>query len=124
MFKMILIHAVHQSYRYEHESGREAALEMLHTIIMKFPEAVVEEHADTIFLPLVTRLVNDQSNHVRTMVGTVLKVLMNRVGPHALQRMVDFSLKWYKGENFRLWRPAAQVRVRVYDILTIMIMRI
>lgn len=94
---------------YEHESGREAALEMLHTIIMKFPEAVVEEHADTIFLPLVTRLVNDQSNHVRTMVGTVLKVLMNRVGPHALQRMVDFSLKWYKGENFRLWRPAAQV---------------
>ncbi|KAG0630923.1 hypothetical protein M758_1G214100 [Ceratodon purpureus] len=94
---------------YEHASGREAALEMLHTVITKFPETVIEEHAESIFLPLVARLVNDNDNHVRAMVGTVLKVLMSRVGPRALQRMVEFSLTWYKGDNSRLWRPAAQV---------------
>jgi U3 small nucleolar RNA-associated protein 20 len=99
-------------HRYEHASGREAALEMLHTVIMKFPETVVEEQAETLFLPLVTRLVNDSASHVRAMVGTVLKVLMGRVGSRSIQQMLDFSLSWYKGGNSRLWRPAAQVPYR------------
>jgi hypothetical protein len=110
MSVVITNYAANLSNRYEHASGREAALEMLHTLIMKFPETVVEEHAESIFLPLVARLVNDNANHVRAMVGTVLKVLMSRVGPRALQRMIEFSLTWYKGDNSRLWRPAAQVR--------------
>ncbi|CAM6068321.1 unnamed protein product [Sphagnum tenellum] len=102
---------------YEHASGREAALEMLHTVIMKFPETVVEEQAETLFLPLVTRLVNDSASHVRAMVGTVLKVLMGRVGSRSIQRMLDFSLSWYKGGNSRLWRPAAQVLGFLIEVL-------
>ncbi|KAL2629925.1 hypothetical protein R1flu_014611 [Riccia fluitans] len=94
---------------YVEASGREAALEMLHTIIVKFPDSVVEEQGDSMFFPLVTRLVNDESNQVRSMIGSILKVLMERVGPHKLQRFVDFSLSWYKGSDPRLWRPAAQV---------------
>lgn len=83
---------------------------MLHTVIMKFPETVVEEQSESLFLPLVTRLVNDSASHVRAMVATVLKVLMSRLGSRSLQRMLDFSLTWYKGDNRRLWQPAAQVR--------------
>ncbi|BBN08979.1 U3 small nucleolar RNA-associated protein 20 [Marchantia polymorpha subsp. ruderalis] len=94
---------------YVETSGREAALEMLHTIILKFPDAVVEEQADSMFFPLVTRLVNDDSNQVRSMIGTILKVLMGRVGPRNVQRFVLFALSWYKGADQRLWRPAAQV---------------
>ncbi|KAG6556135.1 hypothetical protein Mapa_002076 [Marchantia paleacea] len=94
---------------YVETSGREAALEMLHTIILKFPDAVVEEQADSMFFPLVTRLVNDESNQVRSMIGTILKVLMGRVGPRNVQRFVEFALSWYKGADQRLWRPAAQV---------------
>lgn len=107
---VITSYAANLRNRYEHASGREAALDMLHTVILKFPETVVEEHAESLFLPLVARLVNDNANHVRQLVGTVLKVLMSRVSPRALQRMVEFSLTWYKGENSRLWQPAAQVR--------------
>lgn len=106
-FQLILLLLLN---RYEHASGREAVLEMLHTIIMKFPDTVLEEHAEALFLPLVVRLVNDQANHIRAMVGTVLKVLMNRVSARALQRLLDFSLTWYKGDNSRLWRPSSQVR--------------
>ncbi|CAM6096312.1 unnamed protein product [Calypogeia fissa] len=94
---------------YAQSSGREAALEMLHTVILKFPDTVVEEHAESMFFPLVTRLVNDESNQVRSMIGTILKVLMGHVGPRSLQRMVDFAISWYKGADQRLWRPAAQV---------------
>lgn len=94
---------------YEHTSGREAVLEMLHVIILKFPSNVVDEQAETFFLPLVTCLVNDSDNQVRAMVGTVLKVLIRRVSQRPLQRMLVFSLSWYTSEKQQLWHPAAQV---------------
>lgn len=96
--------------RYAQSTGREAALEMLHTVILKFPDTVVEEHTESMFFPLVTRLVNDESNQVRSMIGTILKVLMGHVGPRSIQRMVDFAISWYKGADERLHRAAAQVK--------------
>lgn len=90
-------------------SGREAALEMLHAIIVKFPVQAIDEQSETLFLPLVTRLVNDDANQVRAMVGTVLKVLMGRVSQRSLQRMLDFCFSWMKGDKHQLWRAAAQV---------------
>jgi U3 small nucleolar RNA-associated protein 20 len=95
---------------YEHPSGREAALEMIHATIVKFPEQLVDENGNFFFLPLVTRLVNDDNQQCRAMVGAVLKVLMGRVGPPARQRMLEFAMAWYAGEREELWRPAAQVR--------------
>lgn len=102
---------------YEHTSGREAVLEMLHVIILKFPSNVVDEQAETIFLPLVTRLVNDSDNQVRAMVGTVLKVLIGRVSQRPLQRMLAFSLSWYTGEKQQLWRPSAQVLGLLIEVM-------
>eukprot|EP00897_Mesotaenium_endlicherianum_P002352 jgi/Mesen1/2144/ME000152S01235 len=94
---------------YEYASGREAALEMLHAVITKFPLPVVEEQAEGMLLPLVTRLVSDPEASVRAMVGTTVKALMARVGARWQERILDFALKWCAGENLRLWRPAAQV---------------
>lgn len=102
---------------YEHTSGREAVLEMLHVIILKFPSTVVDEQAETFFLPLVTRLVNDSDNQVRAMVGTVLKVLIGRVSQRPLQRMLVFSLSWYTDEKQQLWRPAAQVLGLLIEVM-------
>ncbi|CAI5942970.1 unnamed protein product, partial [Closterium sp. NIES-64] len=61
--------------KYEHQSGREAVLGMLRAIIEGFPSVLVEAHADTFFLPLVTRLVSDESARVRQLVAAVLKAL-------------------------------------------------
>jgi U3 small nucleolar RNA-associated protein 20 len=97
--------------RYAESTGREAALEMLHTVLLKFPDTVVEEQIDSLFFPLVIRLVNEESNQVRTMIGTILKVLMGQVGPRSLQRIVDFAISWYRGADQRLWRAAALVRI-------------
>ncbi|KAH9312456.1 hypothetical protein KI387_027491 [Taxus chinensis] len=94
---------------YEHTCGREAVVEMLHVIVKKFPSNVVDEQAESFFLPLVTRLVNDSDNDIRAMVGYVLKELIGRVSQRPLQRMLTFSLLWYKGEKKQLWCPAAQV---------------
>lgn len=45
-------------------------------MLAKFPDAVVEEWAPVLFLPLVTRLVNDPVAGVRAAVGQTLRALL------------------------------------------------
>eukprot|EP00850_Spirogloea_muscicola_P013633 SM000093S24444 [mRNA] locus=s93:494111:510484:+ [translate_table: standard] len=94
---------------FEHASGREAAMEMLHAIILKFPASVVEEQAEGLFVPLAARLVVDTDPRVRAMVGVVVKALLVRVGPHVGPKLLAFAFTWLRGDDARLWRPAAQV---------------
>eukprot|EP00850_Spirogloea_muscicola_P021570 SM000254S08796 [mRNA] locus=s254:122773:139016:- [translate_table: standard] len=94
---------------FEHASGREAAMEMLHAIILKFPASVVEEQAEGLFVPLAARLVVDTDPRVRAMVGVVVKALLTRVGPHVEPKLLAFAFTWLRGDDARLWRPAAQV---------------
>ena len=94
---------------YEYSSGREAVLEMLHAIIVKFPVQAVDEQVETIFLPLVLRLVNEDSNQLRAMVGSILKVFIGKLGQRSLQRVLSFCLSWLKNDKQQLWRAASQV---------------
>eukprot|EP00850_Spirogloea_muscicola_P011766 SM000074S21676 [mRNA] locus=s74:346390:362774:- [translate_table: standard] len=94
---------------FEHASGREAAMEMLHAIILKFPASVVEEQAEGLFVPLAARLVVDTDPRVRAMVGVVVKALLARVGPHMGPKLLAFAFTWLRGDDARLWRPAAQI---------------
>jgi U3 small nucleolar RNA-associated protein 20 len=55
--------------RYEHESGRESVMELLNSMFDKFPESVVEEYSEIVFLSLVVGLVNDDSSKCRNMAG-------------------------------------------------------
>ncbi|KAK9818396.1 hypothetical protein WJX72_012002 [[Myrmecia] bisecta] len=93
---------------YEHESGREAALDMLQTVIVKFPDALVDQWAEVFFLPLVTRLVNDQSNKCRASVGAAIKTLLQRVGPVQLDKLAQYCVEWLGVQDTRLRRAAAQ----------------
>lgn len=96
-------------FSYEHSSGREAVLEMLHAILVKFPRSVVDSQAQTIFLHLVVALANDRDQKVQSMVATVIKVLIGRTSHHALHSILDYSLSWYLSEKKHLWSAAAQV---------------
>ncbi|KAF9622576.1 hypothetical protein IFM89_032475 [Coptis chinensis] len=94
--------------RYEHSTGREAVLEMLHAIIIKFPRSTLDEQAQTFFLNLVVCLANDQDNKVRSMVGAAIKLLIGRTSQSALNSILEYSLSWYMGEKQNLWSAAAQ----------------
>lgn len=48
----------------------------MQAVLAKFPDAVVEEWAPVMFLPLVTRLVNDPVANVRAAVGQTLRALL------------------------------------------------
>eukprot|EP00898_Chlorokybus_atmophyticus_P007671 jgi/Chlat1/7905/Chrsp67S07348 len=101
---------------YEHSTGREAALEMLHLLVSKFPQVLLDEQAEFFFLPLVSRLVNDENATCRAMLATVMRLLMNRVSPNHRQQFLDYAIKWYGGNDAQLRRAAIQVLGLVVQI--------
>ncbi|KAL6992170.1 hypothetical protein U1Q18_010277 [Sarracenia purpurea var. burkii] len=94
--------------RYEHSTGREAVLEMLHAIVIKFPKTIVDEHSQAIFVHLVVCLANDSDNKVRSMTGAAIKLLIGRVSSHSFHSILEYSLSWYLGGKQHLWSAAAQ----------------
>ncbi|XP_058732408.1 U3 small nucleolar RNA-associated protein 20-like isoform X2 [Vicia villosa] len=95
--------------RYEHSTGRESVLEMIHVIIVKFPRDVLDEQSQTFFLHLVACLANDNDNIVRSMSGAAIKKLIGSVSSNALKPILKYALSWYSGDKQQLWGAAAQV---------------
>ncbi|KAK8669777.1 hypothetical protein V6N13_104546 [Hibiscus sabdariffa] len=92
-----------QEMQYQHPTGRESVLEMLHAILIKFPKGIVDEQSQTIFVHLVVCLANDQDNKVRSMSGAVIKLLIGRISQHSLNSILEYSMSWYLGEKQQLW---------------------
>ncbi|XP_021290199.1 small subunit processome component 20 homolog isoform X1 [Herrania umbratica] len=103
--------------RYEHPTGRESVLEMLHAIMIKFPKSIVDEQSQTIFVHLVVCLANDQDNKVRSMTGAIIKLLIGRVSQHSVNSFLEYSLSWYMGEKQQLWSAGAQVLGLVIEVM-------
>ncbi|KMT14841.1 hypothetical protein BVRB_3g065640 isoform B [Beta vulgaris subsp. vulgaris] len=103
--------------RYEHATGRVAVLEMLKTIIKRFPESIIFEQSKTFFLHLVHALANDADNQVRSLIGIVIKHLIGRISSQPLEPILNICLAWYLGEKQQLRGPAAQVLGFVVEVM-------
>lgn len=68
------------------------------------------------FLPLVTRLVNDQSSKCRTAVAACVATLLRRVTPSRRDRLVAYCLEWIRGTEPRLVRASAQTLGILVDV--------
>lgn len=84
---------------YAQEDGRVAVLEMLSAVVAKFPEAVLDDYAGTLLLPLVARLSAEQSQACRAAVGAVIRQLATRVGARATRDMAAMLPRWFAGEQ-------------------------
>ncbi|CAL9093376.1 unnamed protein product [Musa textilis] len=102
---------------YEHSSGREAVLEMLHAILVKFPKSVVDNQAQSFFLHLVVALANESDSKMRAMVATVIKVLLSRTSQHSTRPILGYSLSWYMGEKQHLWSASAEVLGLLVEVM-------
>ncbi|KAL0433004.1 UNVERIFIED_CONTAM: Small subunit processome component 20 [Sesamum latifolium] len=103
--------------RYEHSTGREAALEMLHAIILKFPRNIIDAQSQTMFVHLVVSLANDDDSKVRSMTAAAIKCLIGHVNTHSLHSILEYSLSWYLGGNHTLWSAAAQVLGLLVEVM-------
>ncbi|OMO49638.1 Down-regulated-in-metastasis protein [Corchorus capsularis] len=103
--------------RYEHPTGRESVLEMLHAIMKKFPKSILDEQSCIFFVHLVDCLVSDQDSEVRSMTGASIKLLIERISQHSLHDILEYSLSWYLGEEQRFWSVGAQALGLVIEVL-------
>jgi U3 small nucleolar RNA-associated protein 20 len=97
---------------YEHPSGREAVLEMLHDILTRFPQRIVDDQGQTFFLHLVVALANEQHQNVSSMILRAIQKLFGRIGDQGKNSIFEYSLSWYTGEKQSLWSPSAQVTIQ------------
>ncbi|KAK3255424.1 hypothetical protein CYMTET_35392 [Cymbomonas tetramitiformis] len=106
-----------QNLAYEHAAGRLAVLQMLATIIQRFPGPVVDQWADFFFVPLVIRLVNDQDAKCRGMVGKVVKALLERADASRFARLRGYCQQWLTQRTEpELVRTAAQALGLVVEV--------
>jgi U3 small nucleolar RNA-associated protein 20 len=94
---------------YEHASGREAVLEMLHDILTRFPQRIIDDQGQTFFLNLVVALANEQHQNVSSMILRTIQKLLGRIGDQGKKSIFEYSLSWYTGEKQNLWSASAQV---------------
>eukprot|EP00163_Fabomonas_tropica_P007395 TRINITY_DN1710_c2_g2_i3.p1 TRINITY_DN1710_c2_g2~~TRINITY_DN1710_c2_g2_i3.p1 ORF type:complete len:2520 (+),score=613.45 TRINITY_DN1710_c2_g2_i3:964-8523(+) len=101
---------------YQYESGRLSVLGLIHSIIVKFPEELVNARATFFFVPLVTRLVNDQSKACTELVAACLRGLFKRVEQAKREELFTFAVKWLNQDQELLQRAALQVAGLAVDL--------
>jgi U3 small nucleolar RNA-associated protein 20 len=102
---------------FEYESGREAVLDTLHFIFQKFPQAIINNQAEYFFLPLVVRLVNDDSSRCRQLVAETLKSFFKAIDTAKLDSISSLVLSWYTNDaNEQLQQAASQVITILFEV--------
>ncbi|XP_078582715.1 small subunit processome component 20 homolog isoform X3 [Branchiostoma floridae x Branchiostoma japonicum] len=95
---------------YDLEAGRESALEMIATIFSSFPQNLLEEYAAFFFVPLSSRLINDDSAKCRKLTALAIKSLLGKVGIPARDNLFIITMQWFQDDNKILHqRLAAQL---------------
>jgi U3 small nucleolar RNA-associated protein 20 len=98
-----------QQLKYEHDSGRSSALEMLTTIFSTFPQSVLIRNCDLFFSSLVLRLINDESSNCRQMAATALKMLLSKLNAEHRDRLIDMCIQWMdNGTKMSMLRMSAK----------------
>ena len=84
---------------YEHETGRKASLDMLETIIAKFPQELLSTWSDKIFLSMVTRVVNENSSSLRQHIVCCISSLLSRCRGDVAKKLLSYCSKWLQADG-------------------------
>lgn len=80
---------------YNHESGRRSAVEMLNAIVSSFPLFKLKGYLLLIFVPLSSRLLNEESTSCKTFVGQTLTKFLHRLEePERTLLFTNVVLPW------------------------------
>ncbi|CAG8452160.1 712_t:CDS:2 [Ambispora gerdemannii] len=80
---------------YTYESGRQSVLEMLNSILLKFPVEITREYLQRLFLSLSLRLVNDEAKKCKEMSGELIKMMLRIMSEDQLDKTIRLLNKWF-----------------------------
>eukprot|EP00970_Alexandrium_tamarense_P020538 scaffold15349_cov200-Alexandrium_tamarense.AAC.2 len=98
--------------KYEYEEGRLSAIDLLSSVVQKFPIPVLEGHSQLFFLPLVLQLVNDDSKKCKEAVTNCIYLLLKRLPTEVVQGFFDYVKRWSQSsgiDSLPMQRAAAQL---------------
>jgi U3 small nucleolar RNA-associated protein 20 len=82
---------------YEYEAGRLSVLEVMSSILYRFPERIVVQYAMELFLPLVLRLTNDDVSICREAATKCLETLLKRLPNEMMSHFMNLAQHWLNG---------------------------
>eukprot|EP00536_Pseudo-nitzschia_multiseries_P000508 jgi/Psemu1/321642/estExt_fgenesh1_pg.C_60057 len=81
---------------YEYQEGRMSGIMLLHMLIEKIPQELLQKHSQHIFLPLVLQFLNDDSKDCREQVSNCIVLLFKRSSAEILKTFQDYCSRWSK----------------------------
>ncbi len=78
---------------YETISGRDAAIQILHKIVNRFPQDILHNKASFLFVWLGTRLVNDESPECRQSAAACIESLISKCDENHQNQLFDVVLE-------------------------------
>lgn len=107
---------------YKHQEGRQSVMEVIHLLLSKVGEDLVQETADTFFVALVLVLVNDESTECREMASALIKIIFAKADAERNRSFVILLRSWLDQleqpvltqaalQVFQLWLDAAASKV-------------
>ncbi|XP_033113828.1 small subunit processome component 20 homolog isoform X2 [Anneissia japonica] len=94
---------------FHEENGRVSALEMLATMFSSFPQKTLDQNYGLFFIPLSTRLVNDESAKCRKLVALAIKALLQKLDVGMRDSLFAIVTNWLNDRKVMHQRLAAQV---------------
>ncbi|KAK5115759.1 hypothetical protein LTR62_000848 [Meristemomyces frigidus] len=88
-----------ENLRYEHASGRQSVMEIMHQLVNKLNEEVLAQLANNFFVALVLIEVGDTDPACRQMAGLLIAKLFERVDSEQIDVFLKLMAGWLKSDK-------------------------